>query len=301
VTVGIRYALRGRVRLFTIRDGVERRRGHARWSRRWSVATIRRPVEPGWKGNRWVPRDEESTGLASLQLVGTWPPQRSVSLGLSAGGTWSETPWDAHANIAGLGAYLGVARGGKLAARLTRLGWRENDGKYTGRHLSLHTGGGDHLGRVYWSLWTHPHESRRGRFASWRDGSAALDPREWLWGPARWDYTPVDAGDYVFRDPEDRPGDPSARSYAVTFTLTRAILARPKQRRPIAAEWEVEWECRPDGIPAHLEQEGSWKGSEVVASSLKLSDAEATGPHWPDAAAAHLAVWIVRTRSEHRR
>jgi hypothetical protein len=295
-----RYAARGRVRLFTIRDGVERRRGRVRWSRRWSVATIRRPVGPVWKDGRWVPVDEESRDLGSLQLVGTWPPQRSVSLGLSAGGTWSETPWDAHANIAGVGAYLGIARGGKLAERLTRLGWREGDGKYTGRQITVHTGG-DSMRRVYWSLWTHPHEWRRGRFASWREGSASLDPRDRLWGPARWDYTPVDAGDYAFRDPEDRPGDPSGRSYAVTFTLTRAILARPKRNRPDALRWQVEWECRPDGIPVHLEAEGSWKGSEVVASSLELSDAEACDPHWPDAAAAHLAVWIVKTRSEHRR
>jgi hypothetical protein len=235
--------------------------------------------------------------------VGTWPPQRSVSLGLSAGGTWSETPWDAHANIAGVGAYLGIARGGKLAERLTRLGWREGDGKYTGRHLiTVHTGGGDTLRRVYWSLWTHPHEWRRGRFASWREGSASLDPATGC-GDRPAGTTPRSTpGTTPSATPRTRPGDPSGRSYAVTFTLTRAILARPKRNRPDrAANGRSSGNAAPMASRCTLRQEGSWKGSEVVASSLELSDAEACDPHWPDAAAAHLAVWIVRTRSEHRR
>lgn len=141
-------------------------------------------------------------------------------------------------------------------------------------------------GRIRWKLWAKRdgHSKNKPR---WQDGTLTLDPRDRLLGPARYSYETHDTTTATVRMPD---GD----DHEVTLTLKRQRYGRMHGAGKLS--WTVEWDSRP-GIPY---RHNSWKGDEVLGSSVTVSDAAVDTERWAADACAGIAADVSKMRTRNK-
>lgn len=144
-------------------------------------------------------------------------------------------------------------------------------------------------GRLRWRLWAKRDEHSAST-PRWRDGSVVVDLRERLWGPLLYSYEPV--GEPVAAMVRMPEGD----DHEVVLKLRR--VRRGRKRGVGELSWSADWSSK-NGIPFRND---SWKGNEVMAASVKVSDAAVKQDRWVAEACAGIAanVSAMRTRYQWR-
>lgn len=234
-------------------------------------------------------------------------PSAEFSLRLHVGGLGSETPWDAHATIAGTGVYAGLGGiGGRLAQWISR-------GK--GADLSAYL----HDWTLRWKLWREEDSSgsrwrvnRRGQrvFQSWRsrDGWVSVNLRDHLHGgPLRYSYEDRDEQRTAFVVTTE------GTEHMVDFQLQLQTRARPRgpRQHSVTAHWTCE-----EGIPVRNHE---WKGDCTISSAVTIApevvrvreqrggevsllwdiDGRTGSPKWLSAAVEALKAQITRDREHY--
>lgn len=138
-------------------------------------------------------------------------------------------------------------------------------------------------GRLRWRLWARRDRGDRDT-PRWRDGSSAVDPRVWLWGPVRSQVTdlvgPIPA---LVRMPH---GD----DHQVMLRLQEIRTGRTRRGRPVTT-WSVDWDSR-HGIATKPDGRGR-----IYGSCVDVSEAAVEQGNWPIEAAGAIAAQMTRDRS----
>lgn len=285
-------------------DGTDSPGRHVRW-----VVCDRCGVRPDPQGNldpdRWSPgqnysgpfrhdwpadSDAHFLAIKAGTDPGPWPATptgaigaqliigRSHSIGLEAkvGNAGSEHTLAGHIILGPLGAlYVHTEQHGQwLQRRLNPMGYE-----------SRATGISVHHGSAYWKLWAKRDSWSRSD-PRWQQGSFPVDPRDIVFGPARYHYGPV--GDPV-------PGTvrmPHGDDHPVILQLTRVEHGRPRLRWR-RRSWSVNCES-PGGIPTKPGGHGR-----ITGLAVDVSDSDVASDTWPAAAAAALAVRLTADRSRY--
>lgn len=236
----------------------------------------------GWAiGQRYTgvlrePWPHATGGLGAEVVIGKNTP--GASIGVALGNAGDGHTLSAHVRLNPLGAMYVHADG--FGTWLQR---RLNSTGYDNRLIEC--GIGD--GRLWWQVWAKGGEHSAST-PRWRDGSVVIDPRDWLLGPVRYDYEktgePVQA---VVRMPE---GD----DHEVTLQLERVRAGRRRGAGKLS--WCADWSSA-KGIPFRHD---SWKGNEVTASSVAVSDAAVEQGRWVPEACAAIVVRVSEMRTRYR-
>jgi len=200
-----------------------------------------------------------------------------ASVEFKVGGPGSEDVLSGHLRISPLFAlYLHTQNHGTwLQRRLNPVG-------YDSRVISLDIG----LGYLSWKVWAKRNESSR-RTPRWRDGSTVINPLDRFLGPIRHEYEKVGAPvTGMVRMPE---GD----NHEATLQLEKVRTGRRRVRK--VESWSVDWQCKP-GIPFRND---SWKGNEILGSSVVVTSAAMDRGMWPEEACAQIAASVSRDRSRY--
>lgn len=224
---------------------------------------IKASVEPG-------PWPATPTGTVGGQLV----VGKSYSTGfeLKIGNAGSEHVLAAHVTIEPLGGlYLHTEQHGTWLQR------RLNPTGYESRIIGISV----HNRRLYWQLWAK-RNSRSNKDPRWQQGSFRVDPRDILFGEARYSYENVgDRVTWLLRMPH---GD----EHLLVLQLQRQTLRRRRGRG--RQSWVVDWKHRP-GIPTKPGDRGH-----ILGSGVDVSHVAATEGGWPVEACAAIAVQLTRDR-----
>ena len=235
----------------------------------WSIGDAYDAELPG-------PWPHATGGLSAEVVVGRNTPGASV--GLAVGSAGDDHTLSAHIRLSPLGAvYVHTeAFGTWLQRRLNPTGY---DTRVT------EAGIGD--GRLHWRIWAKRSEHSMAT-PRWRDGSVVIDPRDRLLGELRYSYEPFgEPVAAVVRMPE---GD----DHEVVLSLRR--VRRGRKRGEGVLSWSAEWESGA-GIPF---RNHSWKGDEVTASSVEVSDGAVEQGRWAEEACAAIAVRVSAMRTRYR-
>lgn len=216
------------------------------------------------------------TGTVGGQLV----IGRSFSgagISFKVGNAGSEHVLDASIRINPIGAlYLHTEKHGTwLQRRLNPVG-------YQSRVIELSV----HDGTLWWKLWAKRDEWTHGT-PRWQDGSTTVNLLDRWLGPVRNEFEkvgPTVAG--IVRMPE---GD----THEVVLQLEKVRTGRRRGRK--VESWSVDWESR-EGIPF---RNNSWKGDNVLGSSVTVTSAAMERGMWPEEACAQIAASVARDRSRY--
>lgn len=208
------------------------------------------------------------------------------------GNSGSETPWDGHLVILGIGFYWGYSRGRRLATWLTRC----SGYKYDSRDWTLRISDG----RLWWEIANHSdmcdkvrqervkkRVKKRRRYHTWRRGSINLSIPEAIWGPNRYTYKTVDgfATMLTFEDGE----------YPVIIDLQRTFFGRTKvDKRKHVQSWTLEVDA-PGGIPTHVDHSGGWKGDRTHGFGVNFLNPRPD--EWKIDAEAAVRAWVLNERA----
>lgn len=225
-------------------------------------------------------------------IPGPWPAQPTGTVGgqliigrsfggagvtLKIGNAGSENVLAASLRLNPIGAlYLHTERHGTwLQRRLNPVGYHSRVFE-----LSIHDG------TLWWKVWAKRDESTRGT-PRWRDGSTVINPLDRILGPVRHAFEkigmPVTG---TVRMPE---GD----THEVVLQLEKVQTGRRRGRK--VESWSVDWECR-KGIAFRND---SWKGDNVLGSSVVVTRAAMDRGMWPEEACAQIAAAVSRDRSRY--
>lgn len=219
----------------------------------------------------------------------------------------SETPFDGHVDLGVAAAYWSIGGiGGRLA---------ESIGRGQKRNLSLRL----HGGQVWWELW---HDDEGGnadnvhKCDSWRQptlwpwslgrkkhrpwmclrrGNLQLNPADALWGTPTPDRVkigdevtlPVPMGEF--------PGD----TYLMEVQRERWDWRRvhgPIWARKRSTQFHADWRSE-KGVPVSTDRD--WKGNEVLASGVNLTEAEALGDGWQEVVIDKVVAHMKESRRRH--
>lgn len=200
-----------------------------------------------------------------------------ASVGVKVGNPGSENVLAAHLRISPLVAlYLHADDHGRWIQR------RLNPRGYDSRVIELDIG----MGRLSWKLWAKRDEWSKGT-PRWQDGSTVINLLDRFLGPVRHAFEKIGSPTTgTVRMPE---GD----THEVTLQLEKVRTGRKRGRK--VESWSVDWRSGP-GIPF---RNHSWKGDEVFASSVTVTDAAMDRGMWPEEACAQIAAAISRDRSRY--
>lgn len=212
-----------------------------------------------------------------------WSP---INFRFHIGNAGSETPWDGHLIILGIGFYWGIGLGHKLAHAITSGKGHEWDSRDLGLSIRDKT--------LSWDLWTHkdvyqkPWRKKRNgkRVRDWRQRSVSVSPAEWIWGPKRYSYETIDTFNTSIHMPEG--------SYPVEIKLQKVYLGRTKVPK---AKHEMSWGLdidAPKGIPTHLDHSGGWKGDRTYGFGVDFKYPQSKG--WQLDAVNAVTAWVYNER-----
>lgn len=213
------------------------------------------------------------------------------------GNSGSETPWDGHLILFGIGFYWGYSRGRRLANWLTRC----TGYKYDSRDWTLRISDN----RLWWEIANHSDmcditrgekakrrqknktAKRRRGYLSWRRGSINLSIPEMIWGPNKYTYKIVDgfATMLTFEDGE----------YPVIIDLQHQYFGRTKV--PLERQvrtWHLEVDA-PGGIPTHVDHSGGWKGDRTHGFGVRFDNPRPA--EWKIDAEAAVRAWVLNERA----
>jgi hypothetical protein len=201
-----------------------------------------------------------------------------ASIGVAVGSAGDDHGLAVHVRLNPIGAlYLHVDEFGTWIQR------RLNPTGYDTRTTELTLGDG----RLSWRLWAKRDE-HSGATPRWRDGSTVIDPRERLFGPVLGSYEKV--GEPVTATIRMPEGD----DHEVILTLERKRIGRRRGEGKLS--WAVDWASE-KGIPFRHD---SWKGNEVMASGVSVSDAAVKQGRWAAEACAAIAADVSEMRTRYR-
>jgi len=224
-----------------------------------------------------------------LETMVAKQPQQLLSLRFHIGNEGSETPWDGHFLLFGVGFFWGHTAFRKLAAWLSRC-----DGyKYDTREWSIRISDA----RLWWEFGTHDdycdkeRTKRRGKKkrkrVTWRRGNLNLSIPEAIWGPKRYTYEDVDSYVTTLKMPE--------AEYAVVLRLQKVFLGRPGvPKHKHIQSWTIEVDS-PKGVPTHYDPSGGWKGDRTYGWGVHFDYPRAEG--WQQDAEAAVTAWVLKERA----
>jgi hypothetical protein len=232
------------------------------------------------KGEFYLPGPWPATpaGTVGGQLV-LGKSIQGFSVDVTVGCAGGEHALSGHIRLNPLGAlYLHADHHGTwLQRRLVATG-------YDDREIGLSI---DHT-YLSWKLW-----ARQGHWSSddpkWMQGSININPLDRILGEARYSYEDVgERVDAIVRMPH---GD----DHTVQLQLRRQTHGRNRGRKRLG--WTVSWESEP-GIPVRWDD--GWKGGNIYASGVDVTDGSVQAGSWPFEAAAKIASAMMRDRVHYR-
>jgi hypothetical protein len=270
---------------------------------------VREKLDGGWQPpaewlddldgrNGW---SRHHQGEAGLQVVVAGKIRPEADVQIHVGGRGSETPWDVHVKLLGVGVYANLGLGGGLAHFLTR-GGHSRDLRLAIFHDSTRW----EDWTVQWALWTPDWARTTGLAkpgegpAKWRSGyeHPLAKVGNWLWGKRE-----------VDRDVREEQivavdlGDDLTHLLRMRLTFTTAGRARQNPRTK-DRRWEVDWDAERGpglhgiGLRTERTRDGeAWTRGRVFGSSLSLTHAEATDGRWVDHAVDRLRAWVGERRA----
>jgi len=239
----------------------------------------------------WYGENERNLGEAHLETVAKKKLGGDIlSARFHIGNSGSETPFDGHLIIFGIGFYWGFSFFRKFANWATCC----SGYLYDSRDWSLRIS----WPRLYWEFANHSdmcnkdRPKRRGpkrkrRHRTWRRGSISLSLAELIWGPKRYTYETIDSFATTIKMPEGE--------YAVVIDLQKQYFGRNKV--PLhKQEWK--W-CldvdAPKGIPTHVDHSGGWKGDRTYGFGVDFAYPSSFG--WQLDAEMAVASWVLKERA----
>lgn len=204
------------------------------------------------------------------------------------GNMGSETPWDGHFVLFGIGFFWSHTAFRKLAAWLTRCSGYQYDTRNWILRISDK--------RLWWEIAEHSDMCRKNphKRRSWRRGSINISLAEAIWGPLKYTYEDVATHRTLIKMEEGE--------YAVILKLQRCFLGRTKVPRPKhQVSWVVDVDA-PRGIPTHVDHSGGWKGDRTYGFGVNLEAPrlEVWAPRledWEPDAEAAVKAWVLKERS----
>lgn len=217
------------------------------------------------------------------------------------GNLGSETPWDGHFMLFGVGFFWGHSAFARLAGWLTRCWGYKWDSRDWVFRISD--------GNVWWSFaehndmcdkfsgWEHmtkqelkkgKRQGKRKRKSRFRRGSFAYNPMEWIFGPKRYTYEDFDGFATVLRFPEGE--------YPLLVNLQKVFYGRVKtDKKKHEQSWTLEVEA-PSGVPVYPDK-GGWKGDSVYQWGVKFHDPE-EDEFWKYSAERAIHSWVLNERAK---
>ncbi|MFG3051916.1 hypothetical protein ACGFZP_13325 [Kitasatospora sp. NPDC048239] len=218
------------------------------------------------------------TTTVSGQIVVGRSELHSISAAFKVGNDGSENALGGSITLGRLGAlYLST---GDLGRRVQRL---LNSLTYESRVIEVSA----YEGHLSWKVWAPRNSSTKGT-PRWMDGYTTINLLDRWLGPVRFSYEDIGP---------KRPGRvlmPEGDAHEVTLQLQRQRKGR-RRGRPVES-WTVDWTCHP-GIPV---RNHSWKGDEVLGSSVEVTAAAVDGGRWAEEACAQIAADMSRDRAHYR-
>lgn len=235
----------------------------------------------------WLYPDGDKDSIADLdvQVAVSRKPKPTFGFRFHLGSRFSETPLDAHAQVAGSGVYVSAGNKylGKVAHFLTRGEGRDLDLSLHGRH-------------IWWQLWTGrdhcsgPEHSHwvDGKYQPWRcrSGNIRAHPLEILWGPLLYSYEDLDKTRVTVQLPEGL--------YVLELKLQRVYRGYKDRNKKKKMHLTADWSCD-TGIPWFFDHSGGWKGSRAYGSAVSLPDG-IEGKEWWTVAAARIVAKAMESR-----
>jgi len=217
------------------------------------------------------------------------------ALRLHIGNDGSETPWDGHIQIFGIGFFWGHTAFRKMASWLSRC----SGYKYDSREWSIRISDGT----LYWSLAEHSDmcskhsraylrkSTKKRKFprrrVTWRRGSINLSIPEAIWGPKRYTYEDVDSYVTTIKMPEEE--------YAAVLRLQKVFFGRTKvAKHKHEQSWTIEVDS-PKGIPTHYDSSGGWKGDRTYGFGVHFDYPRSQG--WQIDAENAVTAWVLKERA----
>lgn len=208
------------------------------------------------------------------------------------GNLGSETPWDGHILLFGIGFFWGHSGFAHLAAWLTKC-WGY---KWDSRDWALRISDG----QVWWSFAEHddmckkfngwhkkPEKGKRKRKSRFRRGAFSYNPLDYIFGPKRYTYEDFDGFATVLRFPEGE--------YPMLVTLQQVFHGRKKvDRKKHQKSWTLEVEA-PSGVPVYGGR-GDWKGDSVYTWGVKYHEPE--DEFWKYEAERAIHAWVLNERAK---
>lgn len=169
------------------------------------------------------------------------------------GNAGSETPWDGHFILFGIGFYWSHDFFRKLASWLTRCSGYTYDNRKFGYFLSD--------GRLHWYFAEHIDvcDKHRGKKFK-RYGSFRVNLKDIIWGPERYSYTPL----YEFNTTIDMPEG----SYPARLEIQEVRFGRTKidvSKHAVSYSIDVD---APKGVPTHVDHSAGYKGDRTYGWGL---------------------------------
>ncbi|MEU9615892.1 hypothetical protein AB0D56_30685 [Streptomyces sp. NPDC048209] len=196
-----------------------------------------------------------------------------VGFDIKVGSPASEQCLAAHISLNPLGAlYVHTEDHGRWIQRLL------NNTKWESRETGIRFD----LGTFSWRLWA-PRDHSSINDPGWMRGSIHIDPRHYLLGPNRGDYTThgekTQATVYM----------PDGTQYDITLVLERWERGRARGRKTIT--WEADWSCR-GGIPVRFDRS-------IHGASVNVTEDAATSGQWIQQACAAIAAQCAEDRARY--
>lgn len=195
------------------------------------------------------------------------------------GNRGSETPWDGHLIILGVGFYWALGNGRKLADKLTCSAKRPFDS----RDWSLRI----HDSSVWWEFANHNDMYDRG-LKNRRRGYFNISIPEAFWGPKKYTYEDIDSYATTIKMPEGE--------YAVVLNLQKVYFGRTKvAKRKHIQTWCIDVDS-PKGIPTHYDKSGGWKGDRTYGFGVDFK--YPSSQNWQQDAEAVVTSYVYKCRGD---
>lgn len=215
-------------------------------------------------------------------------PHGPLSIRFHIGNEGSETPWDGHFILFGVGFYWGLETGRKLAGFLTRCKGYKWDSREFALRIFDKT--------LWWNVATHSdmcevdrakqryldlrklekvktHGKKYRRPMRLREGNVSLDFVSMILGKKEFIREPIESwlGDLQFAE----------GAYPVFLTVERTVYGRPKAKHK-EIKYVIEVDAK-EGIPYMFDKSGGWKGDRVYGFSVAFPGYGGRTDWWVDA------------------